>query len=157
MSDNSFSDRRIAIVVLCACVCVPVALGFRLWTLQSELVATRKLVVSENIASASQELENLTLPQNKNFVICNKGNEDVEVRNFSVAYWDSAGHLQTMNAINHGWGFYLLHRGDAKAIQLDGWEGNYAFYTIDISKKGGVQLIAGTSETGTDSCIRLNH
>jgi hypothetical protein len=156
MSNEAFSDRRIAIIVLCVCVCVPVALGLRVRLLQSELSSARKVLQSENIASASQELENLSLPQNKAFVVCNRGNNDVEIRNFSVAFWDSTGHLQILNAFNHGWSPYLLHRGEVKRIQLDEWGGIYALYAIDLSQKSGARLYTGTSETETDNCIRLN-
>jgi hypothetical protein len=110
---------------------------------------------SENIASASQELENISLPQNKAFVVCNRGNIDVEIRNFSVAYWDSAGRLQVLNAFNHGWSPYLLRRGEVKQVQLAEWPGTYALYAIDLSQNGGARLYTGTSETEDESCIRL--
>ncbi|MGA1982796.1 MAG: hypothetical protein ABSG84_09980 [Acidobacteriaceae bacterium] len=155
MPNESFSERRIAIIVLCVCVCAPVALGLRVWSLRSELSSTRKLLQSENIASASQELENISLPQNKAFVVCNRGNIDVEIRNFSVAYWDSAGRLQVLNAFNHGWSPYLLRRGEVKQVQLAEWPGTYALYAIDLSQNGGARLYTGTSETEDESCIRL--
>jgi hypothetical protein len=156
MSTNeAFSERGFAMILFFACIICCAALGYRVDTLRSEVGEMRRQVLSENIGSASQTLDNLSLPQNKAFVLCNQTDSDAEVRTFSVAYWDDAGHLRTLNALNRGWKPFPLPRGATKAVQLEGWPGKYAMYAIEISGKNQVQLYVGTSETSSASCIQF--
>jgi hypothetical protein len=155
-TDTSPGDYRLSLLVLCGCVVCCLFLGYRVCRLRAGLSAAKKAALSANIASASQTLDNLSLPQNKAFVLCNHSESDVEVRTFSVAYWDSAGKLRTMNAINNGWISTTLHRGEIKNIQLQGWPGNYAMYAVDFLRQSSARTITGTSDSTAGPCIAIN-
>ena len=157
MSTNTvFSDRGFAMILFFACVICCAALGYRVYTLRSEVGEIRKEVLSQNIGSASQTLDDLSLPQNRALTLCNQTDGDAEVRTLAVAYWDDAGRLRTLNALNHGWTPFLLPRGATKGVQLEGWPGKYAMYSIEVSAKNKAQLYVGTSETSSGTCIQIN-
>lgn len=155
-SDTNPGDYRLSLIVLCGCVVCCLFLSYRVYTLRAGLSAAKRAALSANIASASQTLDNLSLPQNKPFALCNRSDSDVEVRTFSVAYWDSAGKLRTMNAIGNGWTSTTLHRGETKNIQLEGWSGNYTIYAVDFLRQNSARTISGTSDSTAGSCIAIN-
>jgi hypothetical protein len=150
-------DRAVAVGVFTLSAMCLTALTVRFHTLQSQLASSKEQASTADVANASQELDKLSLPQNKTFILCNRSSDNIEIRNFSVAYWDQEEQLQIMNAVQHGWTTYILHGGESKSVQLGDWPGSYAIFAIDTKRNNLPRLLAGDSNRSSNTCIEIGN